>query len=155
MSKFCINCGNKLDENDNYCDQCRTPVDNVDKTTEQNKTSDFNNVDSQSELPVISKRELVVAVLLSMLTCGFYGIYWFVKLTDEANAASGKDETSGIVAIIFTFITCGIYSIYWSYNMGEKMHAAGKRYGGEIANNSTLYLLLSFFRLDIVNYCLI
>ena len=35
------------------------------------------------------QRNIAVAIILTIVTCGIYGIYWFVKLTDEMNYASG------------------------------------------------------------------
>ena len=37
-------------------------------------------------------RSIVVSILLSIVTCGIYGIYWFVKLNDELNEAAGKQN---------------------------------------------------------------
>ena len=61
-------------------------------------------------------RSIVVSIILSIVTCGIYGIYWFVKLNDELNAAAGKQNaTSGGVAVLLTLVTCGIYGFYWAY----------------------------------------
>lgn len=155
MSKFCANCGNQLEDNAIACSKCGSPIEVVDQTNNVVGGTVINNTAPQMGLPIIPKREIVVAILLTVLTCGIYGIYWFVKLTDESNAASGSDAASGALAIVYTLITCGIYTIYWNYKMGQKMHEAGKRYGVEIVDNSVLYLILSLFGLGIVNYCLI
>ena len=55
----------------------------------------------------ITNRSIVTAVILSIVTCGIYGIYWFVCLTNEANQASGDtNATSGGMALLFTILTC-------------------------------------------------
>lgn len=154
MSKFCANCGNALEDNATVCSKCGSSVEPINQTNDVSGTV-VNNPTPQMGLTMIPRREVVTAILLSVLTCGIYGIYWFVKLTDESNTASGSDAASGALAIVYTLITCGIYSFYWNYKMGQKMHEAGKRYGVEIADNSVLYLILSLFGLGIVNYCLI
>ena len=106
--------------------------------------------------PAIENRNIVTTILLSLVTCGIYGIIWFIKLTDDSNTACGEpNQTSGGMAFLFTLLTCGIYSFYWAYKMGENMQKAGQRYGKPIENNSVLYLVLSLFGLGIVNYCLI
>ena len=99
-------------------------------------------------------RSIVVSILLSIVTCGIYGIYWFVKLNDELNAAAGKQNaTSGGVAVLLTLVTCGIYGFYWAYKMGENVDIIKSRAGGPEGNSSTLYLILSIFGLQIANYC--
>lgn len=61
---------------------------------------------------MIKKRNIVLAVVLSIVTCGLYGIYWFICLNNDANALTPDDSytTSGGMAFLFTLITCGIYS---------------------------------------------
>lgn len=66
------------------------------------------------------KRSIPVSIILSIVTCGLYGLYWYYKLTNDTHQAVGRKTTaSGGRAILFTIITCGIYSIYWAYKMGE------------------------------------
>jgi len=38
------------------------------------------------------KRNIVAAVLLSFVTFGIYGLYWFVKLTNETNELTNNDK---------------------------------------------------------------
>lgn len=101
------------------------------------------------------KRNIVTAILLSIVTCGIYGIYWFIALTDEINAVSNHTEdTSGGLAFVFTLITCGIYGWIWYYKMGEKLDEASVNRGLPSQSRGLLYLLLGFFGLGIVSYAL-
>lgn len=103
-------------------------------------------------------RNIGLSIFLSIITCGIYGIYWFVVLTNETNEASGHaaDGTSGGMAFLFSLITCGIYSIYWAYKMGEKMNEAkAARNIPSDSNTSILYLILSIIGLQIIVYALV
>lgn len=104
---------------------------------------------------MIVKRNVGMSILFSIITCGIYGVYWFVSLTDEVNLLSGEDSTSGIMALLFSIITCGIYSFYWAYNMGKKMNFIQRSEGIVSSDNSVLYLILGFLGLHIVNYAII
>ncbi len=166
MNKFCQNCGNQLQGTETVCPKCGASLQQTQQPTMQQQvvrpqyqqpqmnyggTSGYN-------IPAagITNRSIVTAVILSIVTCGIYGIYWFVCLTNEANQASGDtNATSGGMALLFTILTCGIYSLYWCYKMGERMATAGQRYGKPIENRSLLYLILAIVGLGIVNYCLI
>ncbi|MCR5297346.1 MAG: DUF4234 domain-containing protein, partial [Clostridiales bacterium] len=33
----------------------------------------------------MKNRNIVVCIILSIVTLGIYGIYWFIKMTDESN----------------------------------------------------------------------
>ena len=46
---------------------------------------------------MIQKRNIGLAILYSIITCGLYGMYWFVKITDEAIESAKSKE----VAITF------------------------------------------------------
>ena len=102
------------------------------------------------------ERNVALAIVFTIITCGIYGIYWFVVLTDEVKEKS-KDEqmVSGGVAFLLSLITCGIYSIYWAYKMGKAMQVAEKNSGVGDADNSVLYLVLQLLGLGIVVYALI
>ena len=98
----------------------------------------------------IQKRDLAIAIILTIVTCGIYGIYWFVVLTDETNHITNQTEaTSGGLAFLFSIITCGIYYFYWSYKMGEKVDMIK---GTPNGSSSILFLILSIYGLGFVNY---
>ena len=95
-----------------------------------------------------------MAVLLSIITCGIYGIYWFICLTNDAAKCADTPEFSGGKAFLFTLITCGIYGFYWYYKMGKTLQQANEKAGINASDNSILYLILGLFGLGIVNYCI-
>lgn len=154
MSKFCYKCGSQVEEDDVFCGSCGASFNNrVTNGNNQQQNDSFNQQFSQA--PIIGKREIVTAILLSIVTLGIYGIYWMIKMTDESNTVTNDFSTSGGKAFLFSILTCGIYSYYWNYKMGQKMYNAGRTHGKDINDNSTLYLILSIFGLSIINYCLI
>lgn len=139
MSKFCSNCGEKMNDGAKFCDKCGASVEKK--------------VNLQS--PLITKRDIVVAIILTFVTCGIYGIYWFIVMTDDVNSLSDEKMASGGTAFLYSILTCGIYALYWNYKIGQKMAEAGKKYNKPINDNSVLYLVLSIFGFGLVNYCLI
>lgn len=149
--KFCSKCGNQLSEGLNFCPSCGAQV-SQDQTQQQNQ---YQQQVYNTNMPLIKNRNIAMQVILSILTCGIYGLYWFITMTDESNVLSDEKTASGGMAILLTLVTCGIYSFYWNYKMGQKLNLAGRKYNKSISDNSVLYLVLSLFGLTIVNYCLI
>lgn len=99
----------------------------------------------------IAKRDLVTSIILSIVTCGLYAIYWVYNLNDELNFITGDTESpSGGTVILLSLVTCGIYSYYWMYKMGTKIDYIKE----SNENTAILYLILHFFQLGIVNLCL-
>ena len=102
----------------------------------------------------IRYRNVAVCILLSFVTCGLYGLYWFVCMTDEANAVSGEPDTSGGAALLLSLVTCGIYYFYWNYKMGDKLDKARAYNGVATGSLGIVFLLLSIFGLGIVSEAL-
>lgn len=101
------------------------------------------------------QRNIALCIVFTIITCGIYGIYWFVKMTDEANMVSTQNQTaSGGMAFLFTLISCGIYTWYWMYKQGAKIDEAKMNRGISSSNTGILYLILSILGLGIVSYAL-
>ena len=104
---------------------------------------------------MIQRREIATSIILTLVTCGIYGLYWFVVLTDDANTVSGDFQFSGGMSLLLTLVTCGIFSYYWAYRLGVKITTAKSSRGMTVDNNlSLIYLLLCIFGLGIVAYAL-
>ena len=103
----------------------------------------------------IKERNVVTAIILTIVTCGIYGLIWYASMTDDSNKVADNPTASGGTAILYTILTCGIYSIYWSYKMGKKLYEGGQKYGKDVPDNSTLYLILSIVGLGIITDVLV
>lgn len=103
---------------------------------------------------MVKEKNIALCIILSIVTCGIYGIYWFVTLTDDTNTISGEAGTSGIVAFLLTAITGGIYGLYWAYKRGEMIDKAHQNRGEAASNGGVLYLILFIFG-GIIAYALI
>ena len=105
---------------------------------------------------MVQEKNIVVQIILSLVTCGIYGIYWFITLTDDVALLNENKDFSGVKSLIFTLITCGIYGIYWNYKIGKEMYEANKKNNiTGASDNSIAYLILSLFGLSIITYCLV
>lgn len=95
----------------------------------------------------IQKRNIGVNVLLSIVTCGIYGLYWMYTLNEDTNYITrNKADFSGGMVILLNIVTCGIFGVYWAYRQGEKLDKYfATRRGGVVSteNLSMLYLLLA------------
>ena len=108
----------------------------------------------KEEKGMIQRRSIAMCIILSLVTCGIYGIYWFVVLTDDANTLlpdnKGLNNTSGGVAFLLSLVTCGIYGLYWAYKQGEKIDEAKTARVIMSSNSGIIYLLLTIFGFGII-----
>ena len=104
---------------------------------------------------MIEKRSVALALVLTIVTCGLYGIYWMIMLNDEINqAANETSATSGGMVFLFTLITCGIYGIYCMYKMGERLDTLYVQMGMPAQSRGILYIVLDVVGLGIIAYAL-
>lgn len=104
---------------------------------------------------MVQNRSIGVCILLSIVTCGIYSIYWFIKLTDETNiVAEEPNGTSGGIAFLLSLVTCGIYGFYWAYKQGEKLDNAYTKRGLVPGSKGVLYIVLCVVGLSIVAFAL-
>ncbi|MEG0179951.1 MAG: DUF4234 domain-containing protein [Oscillospiraceae bacterium] len=103
----------------------------------------------------MKNRNIALCIVLSIVTCGIYGLYWWACLVDEANIAAGEPGTSGVGVILLSIVTCSIYGVYYDYRIAEKHNKARAMRGLPADNNMGLiYILLSLFQLKIVTFAL-
>ena len=98
---------------------------------------------------------LVLAIVLTLVTCSYYAFYWMYTLTEDVKALSGdQGGTSGGMTILFAFLTCGIYTWFWMYKQGEAIEKIKASRGLPTGNSAILYLILCLFGVGIVSYAL-
>lgn len=104
---------------------------------------------------MVQQRNVATSVILTIITCGIYGIYWMAVLNDEINILSSREQdSSGGVVVLLTIITCGIYGLYWAYKMGEKLDEAATQRGGIAQSRGVIYLVISLIGFSIISYAL-
>ncbi len=172
---FCPNCGGQVDNGAQFCPNCGTtlnadaPAPGVTPAGEQNSYNQQDNYDQQnsynqqesynqqnnynqqeSYAPVGTgtERNIVLCIVLSIVTCGIYGIYWMCKLNEEINSLSGQEGLSGILVVLLSIVTCGIYGLIWYYRMGQRVDIIKDQEG----SSHILFLVLGLFGLGIVNF---
>ena len=126
------------------------------KTVDNIQKSDImNSYLFKGEFVMIERRNIAVCIVLTLVTCGIYGIYWIVCLTNDVNTVSGDvNGTSGGMVVLLTIVTCGIYGIYWAYKQGEKLDFTKNNRGIPSSNSGVLYLILQIFGFGIIAYAL-
>ncbi|MCF7907934.1 MAG: DUF4234 domain-containing protein [Candidatus Omnitrophica bacterium] len=60
-----------------------------------------------------------VYLILTLLSCGFFNIYWNYRQMEACNDLLGKKEFDFWLWFLLTIVTCGIYHIFYQYKMGS------------------------------------
>lgn len=101
---------------------------------------------------VKDNRSFWVYLLLSIVTCGLYSIYFWYVYVEDINTVfygDGEDSPNYILVMLLTWVTCGIYGVYWRYKQANRMYReAYDRYGVMIEENGSsilLWTILGYF----------
>jgi hypothetical protein len=147
-NQYCDVCGSAVSPNASFCSGCGAQLKR--KTAEPAPAASTVSNEGASN---VQPRNLVTALIFSILTCGIYGIYWFIVLTDDLNRLTKHEsDLGGGVCFLLNLVTCGIFGYIWAYKMGEKVDELNGTKGGYSA---VLYLVLMLLGVGIVNYALI
>lgn len=57
---------------------------------------------------MIKERNIVLAIILTIVTCGLYGIYWAYTLGNRVDKIKGSNGNSGIVFLLLSLFGFGI-----------------------------------------------
>lgn len=97
----------------------------------------------QGDIPYF-RVDPIIVLLLGIVTCGLYLIYWNIKVADVINAVSEKEVISTPVAIFAG--CCYPVNIYFFYLAGkEGLPAVYERSGVMHKDDTVLLLILGFF----------
>lgn len=85
-------------------------------------------------------------IILSIVTCGIYYLYWMYKTANDLKTVTGDPTINPGVDILLSLITCGIYSAYWHYKYAKIVYQLQINYGvPNPQDNAVLNVVLSIF----------
>lgn len=100
----------------------------------------------------IQKRDIVVWIIISIVTCGIGGLIWLYNINEDMNAVCDDGfNVQGWLVLVLYLVCCHFYLIYWSYKMGQRLDA----WHNYSTSRAVLFLILSIFGLDIVVWALL
>ncbi|MFC6098339.1 DUF4234 domain-containing protein [Flavobacterium qiangtangense] len=101
------------------------------------------NPDNRRPIPEFNVDPIIVLVL-GIITCGLYLIYWNIKIAEVINAVAEREVISQPIAIFSG--CCMPVNLYFYYLAGkEGLPKVYERTGEPQKDQSTLLLILGFF----------
>jgi len=97
----------------------------------------------------IKNRNIVTCIILTVITCGIYGIYWAICLARDSVSVKDPADSAVLEIVLFLFLP------FLGFFLAEQKFAQGcAAQGIPHKDNSVLYLILGLVGLGIVNYCM-
>lgn len=95
----------------------------------------------------VANRHPAVVVLLSLVTCGLYGVYWLYRTTAELRNATGDDRLRPGVDLLIGLLTLGLWYIFVQYRNARVIHRARSAFEPGVSDHSVLVLVLNVLAL--------
>lgn len=102
-------------------------------------------------IDLIQERNIGLAIIFTIITCGLYGIYWMYSLTNEVGHLSDDPSFTGGKVILFSIITCGIYTLFWYYQLGGQIARAQQNKGYPSKDDGALLLVVALLSFGIIS----
>lgn len=173
---FCKNCGQQIPDGVAFCPNCGTAVAVNEGAQPEQPAQEQNNTyqsytapeqnysapqggysqpvySAQPSRPSIESRNIATAIILSIVTCGIYSIYWIYTMIRDTNIVTGNEDETTLQVILCLFIP--FYSLYWLYTRDKRLLEAGAKYGVNVSDNSVIMLILAICQLGIVSWALL
>ena len=152
--KICPNCAKQNRNDAKYCTNCGYSLEHVLAKEDPQPTRTAETLYAMPTRQIgagvraeIEERNIPVSIMLTIVTCGIYGLYWIAKINDEMDMlVDDESNISGALVVALSIVTCGIYMIYWNYKMGTKVDELK----GTNASTGILYLVFSCLGLGII-----
>lgn len=95
-----------------------------------------------------------LVLVLTIVTCGIYMLYWLYVVSNELKAYLQKDDINPGLDLLLS-ILCAPYIIYWFYKYGKLTYEAELRAAVPApSDNAMLYLILAIFGFSFVSVLL-
>lgn len=150
--KYCPKCGASIDE-ETIGEKINATIDEVSNATNEQLKNVYEDVKGGLESKLNAgrletNRSLLVYILLTIVTCGLYSLFFVYSIARDVNQACDGDgqKTSGLVKyILLTILTCGIYSLIWEYSIGNRLSENARKYNLYFSENGTTILMWHLF----------
>ncbi len=97
-------------------------------------------------------RSIVTDLLLTVITCGLYGLYWQYRQMETLNGWLRRKDFSFGLWLLLSIITCGIFAIYYEYKMAKGINEIQEQNKMRVASDLPLIcLVLTIFGLAFVS----
>lgn len=93
----------------------------------------------------IEQREPWKCLLLTIVTCGVYGLYWMYKVMESLSIIKKDYNNEFWKWLVLSFITCSIYNIYWTYKNAKFLYEVQLKQKTNYIPNDRSMMFMVFF----------
>ena len=92
-------------------------------------------------------RNPIQVLVLSMFTCGIYGLIWLFSVGPEVNAALGEERFNMGKELGLSFVTCGLWAYWFLWRFSEAVVEVQQKAGVQPAMDAPILFATNLFGL--------
>lgn len=101
------------------------------------------------------ERDIVKCVILSIVTCGIWGLVWIYQIGTDIAMLRGDNKPAVVTDLLLTFVSCGLWGFVCAYRWPDALNEELSRRGQQVDTNlPAMSLVMSFFGFQIVGMVL-
>ncbi len=92
---------------------------------------------------MFTKKSVATVIILTFVTCGIYGLFWYWNAIKELHSAGGESlgNLDPVVQFILLFVYVG--GVFFAINANNNLNAVKRMRGIPETDNQVLYIILS------------
>ena len=108
---------------------------------------------------VVKEKSIGLCVVLSLVTCFIYSIYWLYTIAHDLNdLCESQNQEKGAepgLVVVLSIVTCGIYLLYYLWKAGKMVSSLTRSNGHHPSDDSIVLMVLSILQLSLVSFCIL
>ena len=108
---------------------------------------------------VVKEKSIGLCVVLSLVTCFIYSIYWLYTIARDLNdLCESQNQEKGAepgLVVVLSIVTCGIYLLYYLWKAGKMVSSLTRSNGHHPSDDSIVLMVLSILQLSLVSFCIL
>ena len=108
---------------------------------------------------VVKEKSIGLCVVLSLVTCFIYSIYWLYTIAHDLNdLCESQNQEKGVepgLVVVLSIVTCGIYLLYYLWKAGKMVSSLTRSNGHHPSDDSIVLMVLSILQLSLVSFCIL
>ena len=95
---------------------------------------------------MLKNRSIVSVIILTIVTCGIYGLYWVYDTMNSLEQTSGKESSvNAIACLLLCIFLAPVGYILFGMGADEQLNMIKASRGIPTSDNKVLYMILGFF----------
>ena len=88
-------------------------------------------------------RSPVTVILLSIVTCGIYTLFWYYTIMDDLNKSLNRQVVNPVAMLLLSMFCCPLLIYYILYKVDKGLGELGQTEGTAYKENFTMWIILT------------